>query len=217
MIKEAIKRQSFKEYSKAVTIAYIMRPVKDTPEILRSWDILNRHNQRMFDILQSKVKVEWTSDDPYKTAQEMREKVKKSGIIYINTDYSSNLPSGWSEEDNWKFRTVHDFIVHIGGKVDFTQKGEIQAFNVHAKIVPPAALDALFSEVVAQAAYATTMNDFPKQQKACKLYGFDYKNIGNIDYDEYRKNFTVNPKKEIDKKLIDRIITSVQTKNLNNK
>lgn len=199
----------YKKYAEAVTEAYKARPIKDEPFILKSWDILNKHNKKMFKRLSSKVDVIWTNKDVYSSQEEMKDNVISSGKLYINTDYSENLPSGWTKEDNWKFRAVHDYIVHIGGDVDFSQRGEIQAFNVHAKIAPPDSLDALFSEIIGQACYVTTTGEFPDPQKACKLYGFDYDKVGNINWDEYKLNFIKNPIKEYDENEIKDIINKV--------
>lgn len=205
---EKMVLKTYTKYAEAVTEAYKARPLKEND--MSSWISLRQSNDRMFKRLSSVIEVIWTKDDPYSSQQEMKEKVKRTGKLYINTDYSSNLVSGWSEEDNWKFRAVHDFIVHIGGNVDFTQKGEIQAFNVHAKIAPKAALDALFSEVVGQACYVTVTGDFPNPQKACVLYGFDYYNVGLINWNEYRKNFIVNSTREYTEEEINNIIQKVR-------
>lgn len=209
-INERMMLIKYEDYAKAVTEAYKARPVKDTSVVLKSWDVLRESNEKMFKRLSAVVDVVWTTDDPYHSQKQMKDEVKETGKLYINTDYSKNLLSGWSEEENWKFRAVHDFIVHIGGDVDFSQKGEIQAFNVHAKIAPPDSLDALFSEIVGQASFVTVTGDFPDPQKASKLYGFDYDKVGNIHWDDYRLNFTENPIKEYTDEEINKIIKSVR-------
>lgn len=203
--------KSYGRYAEAVAYALEARPVRDRSDALRSWKILRDHNEVMFKRLSSWVDVEWTNTEPYTSAEQMRREVEETGKLYINTGFSENLASGWSKEDNWKFRAVHDYIVHIGGKVDFSQKGEIKAYNVHAKIAPRRALDALFSEVVGQAAYATVRGKFMTPQKAAKLYGFDYIKVGNIDWDEYRKNFTESPIRYYSEEEIDRIVESLRS------
>jgi hypothetical protein len=210
LLSESVILRDYTKYSKAVATAYVARPVKDVPEVLRSWKILRDHNLKMFKRLQSRVEVIWTEEDPYKSQEEMKVKVLSTGKLYINNQFSENLSSGWTPEDNWKFRAVHDYVVHIGGDVTFSERGEIQAFNVHAKLVPPTALDALFSEVVAQVCYVHTFGDFPNPQKASKLYGFDYNKVGLVDWDEYRLNFTENAIKEYSSEEIDAIIEDVR-------
>lgn len=209
ILHEKMMLSNYSKYAEAATEALEARPNKDSPDVLRSWAVLRKHNLLMFKRLSAWVDVIWTEEDPYQSQAQMKREVEETGKLYINTGFSRNLLSGWSEEDNWKFRAVHDYVVHIGGNVDFSQRGEIKAYNVHAKIVPPAALDALFSEVVGQAAYATVRGRFLPVQKAAKLYGFDYKKVGLIDWLEYRKNFTVNPIRYYSEDEIDKIIRKV--------
>lgn len=122
ILKEALTRSSYTEYTKLVAYAYEARPLKDKD--ISSWDVLNRHNHLMFKRLSANVKVKFVSGiQPYETADEMREDVKKNGRLLINTDHSKGLVSGWSEEDNWMLRTVHDYVVHIGGGHDFFHEG----------------------------------------------------------------------------------------------
>ena len=153
------------------------------------------------DYKEARVRVEFIGDSvsdyelevsggPYQDAADMTRRVKEEGVLYVNTDFSENLASGWTPYDNWVFRAVHDFIVHIGGHHDFSLRGEIGTFNRHAKIIPHEARAAAFSEIVGQAAYAIVRSRFPKPQKACLLYGFDYVNVGDVDPKEYKRNWT---------------------------
>lgn len=210
IISEALVLTNFNKYAIAVTEAYKARGKKESPEKMRSWEILRNHNNKMFKRLQSKVEVVWTSDDPYETAEQMRNEVESTGKMYITTEYSDGLQSGWSKEDNWKFRAVHDYIVHIGGNHDFSLRGEIGAYNTHAKIAPPDALPALFSEVVGQVCYVTVVGEFPSVQKACYLYGFDYDQVGRINWEEYKKNFILNPIRTYSESQIETIINKVK-------
>ena len=201
-----------RRFVKAVALAYNARPIKEKDRnLLKSWDFLSQHTSRMFKRMSANVKVEWVEGQPYESAEEMNKKVKETGVLQISKDFSDNHQIWKNEEDNWKFRAVHDYIVHIGGKVDFSIKGEIKAYKVHGKIVPPDALPALFSEVVGQVCYVDVYGEFPDPQKACVLYGFDYKKVGVINWTEYRKNFTENPKHQYSESKIDQIIKSVES------
>lgn len=207
ILNERLALVNYEKYAKAVAIAYEHRPNKEN---LRSWDALREHNLKMFKRLQSRVEVIWTDDEPYDSAQQMKREVLDTKKMYITTRYSDNLTNGWSKEENWKFRAVHDYIVHIGGDHDFSLKGEIGAFNTHAKIAPPDAYDALFSEVVGQVCYVDTYGEFPDPQKSCILYGFDYDKLGEINWDLYRKNFTENVSNKLSDEKIDIIIKKVK-------
>ena len=66
----------------------------------------------------------------------------------------------------------------------------MQAYNLHAKLVPPSARAAIFTEVVGQVCYHTLYVEFPTQ-KAAILHGFDYVNVGNISeevIERYKNN-----------------------------
>lgn len=196
---ERLVLKNYRTYAERIADAYDARPVYEAAA-KASYDALRRHNYRMFKQILSRVRVVFGSESakdyelgvsggPYKDAADMTRRVKETGVLLVNTDFSENLASGWSPKDNWVFRAVHDYVVHIGGNHDFSLRGEIGTFNRHAKILPRTALPAAFSEVVGQAAYAIVRNKFPNPQKACILYGFDYINVGVIDEDEYAKNF----------------------------
>lgn len=210
LILEKILFSNYQNYAKAVTEAYDARTEYEK-DVIPSYRALNVHNHKMHKRLLSKIKIEYVPvGETYESASEMAKEVKRTGILKVSNLYSDNLISGWEKEDNLIFRAVHDYIVHIGGNVDFSQRGEIQAFNVHAKLVPPIALDALFGEVVAQACFYTIRGYFIEVQKACKLYGFNYQRLGDIDWDEYRLNFTKEPIRPYSENEIDKIIEKVK-------
>jgi len=191
---------NYKAYAKLVADAYDARPVRDSAAGA-SYAALIQHAKKMFKQIQSRVKVVFSGESadeyelgvsggPYKDAADMTRRVRETGVLLVNTDFSENLVSGWTPRENWIFRAVHDYVIHIGGHHDFSLNGELATFNRHAKIAPKAALPALFSEVVGQVAYAIVRKKFPNPQKACILYGFDYVNIGIYDAEEYERNFT---------------------------
>jgi hypothetical protein len=86
----------------------------------------------------------------------------------------------FTPEQNWKFRAVHDWFSHILGKTDFSPKGEIRAYNVHAKMFSPAALPALFTEIVGQVAAFLDKGSF-QVQKVAILPGFSYTRLGEVE------------------------------------
>jgi len=79
-------------------------------------------------------------------------------------------------EDNIVFRFVHDYLIHIKGGFPFG-KGELNAYNLHAKLLPKEAIPAIFTEVVGQAAVYMTYGNFP-EQKIAVLHGFDFEKVG---------------------------------------
>ena len=125
----------------------------------------------------------------YSSAESLADRIEQEGVIYVDTRFSNN--ENLDILENTIFRTVHDYYTHVirGRKMPetglepsygFNLKGELQAYNTHAKLVPQEALPALFCEVVAQVAHLDTFKDFPDPQKTTVLYGFDYINIGKV-------------------------------------
>ena len=206
--KMAMKKSSYPEYVKCVAAAYNDAPIHDSRADL-SYSALNSSNYNLFKKLLSKINIVFVTEnsptnntisvagkeykviqhgDPYHTAQEMATDVEKNNRLYISLDYSDH--PYFSIEDNIVFRTVHDYIVHILGKKSFGLHGELQAYNLHAKLVPPIARAAAFTEVVGQVCYQTLYGEFPTQ-KAAILDGFDYVNVGNISeevIERYKNN-----------------------------
>jgi len=178
--------QDYGDYSHKVANAYMARP-KEEGAYAASWAALMKHTERMFKQLQSKYKVEFVDEDPYASYEIMEHEVGKSKILKVWRGASAHPI--WTEEQNWKFRAVHDATIHIAGGHPFTLRGELAAYNRHMKIAPPAAYDALFTEVVGQVCTYTAHKSFNFPQKVCKLWGFDYVNVGRINDIAYQKNF----------------------------
>ena len=177
ILQERMELVKYDTYCELVAQAYDEAPSRD-PAAEASFRALIQHIEKMYKRIQSRVKVEFVSGQPYASAAEMQKAVKETGLLQISTDYNDHHL--FSEEQNLKFRAVHDYVVHILANKDFSDKGEVAAYNAHAKMVPPAAIPALFIEVVGQACYANARGHFP-EQKIAILKGFDYRNVGRVE------------------------------------
>ena len=187
---EKLIRKNFNRYVRFVARAYNARPnLEQTPLRIKSYRSLLDHTLKFYNKLASRLDVIFVDGDPYKNAAEMTQDIKQNKRMLVSKEFSENLLSGWTPKENWIFRAVHDYVIHYGGKHNFSMRGELGAYNRHAKLLPAIARPALFSEVVAQAAYYIVTGGFPDIQKAALLYGFDYDSVGKIDVKEYKKNF----------------------------
>jgi hypothetical protein len=206
-ITEKMMLKNWDKYRQLVAKAYKDAPSMDS-SVVKHWNALNRSNYTLFKRLLSKTKiilvtenqsdvgktlnlagksfkVEKTDGEPYGSQAEMKADWEKNKEIKISIDYSDHPI--FSVEDNVIFRCVHDFIVHILGNHPFGDKGEIASYNLHAKLVPPDALPAIFTEIVGQACYAVEYGEFG-EQKIAVLNGFDYKKVGVVTgYDVQNK------------------------------
>lgn len=203
-LKEKLVLKDYSTYLELVANAYEQAPDFEQ-DAVKHWNALRSSNYRFFKILLSKIDVVFVTENksstgnikimgqtfpieyleggqPYATQSEMKNEVVTIRKIRINIDYSEHPV--FSVADNIVMRTVHDYIVHILGNHDFGGKGEIASFNRHAKLASKAAIPALFTEVVGQAAFAVVKGGFPVQ-KITLLKGFDYYNVGEIDDENY--------------------------------
>jgi hypothetical protein len=219
-IKEKLLLKNWDRYTELVAQAYLDAPIYDN-KAKKNWEALNESNYRLFRRLLSKVDIIFTtefesevgsvnimgrefpieylpSSEQYQSQKEMKADYEKTGKLKISVDYSDHPI--FSVEDNIVFRTVHDFIVHILGDHEFGAKGEIASYNNHAKLAPPEALPALFTEIVGQAAVFVTTGNFPVQKIAI-LKGFDYTQVGEVEDYEIENKTLVSKNKDKDIEL----------------
>ena len=180
---------NYDEYAKLVADAYEAAPEYDE-KILPSYKVLIDHavNKLYPQILGKGIDIQFVENDPYTDRDQMANDVKSNGVLKISKLFNDHPV--FTAEENLKFRAVHDYYTHIVCNQDFGLKGELKAYNTHARLAPPAALPALFTEVVGQACYAIDRGqvddngDFVPafgDQKVAELPGFDYREVGKVE------------------------------------
>ncbi len=174
-------------YGKLVSDAY--QRAESSPADAASWHALEEWIPKMFKRIVGlgTLDVQFVDEDPYVDDQDLRQKVKETGVLKVWRGGTSHPI--WSAENNLKFRAIHDWMGHIQPKGDpsFGIQGEIASYNAHLHTIPPAARPAMFTEVIGQAASFTNTGEFP-EQKIAVLPGFDFTNIGKVDgYDIVNK------------------------------
>lgn len=185
---EKMMLNNYDEYAKLVADAYEAAPEYDK-SVLPSYRALIEHavNKLYPQILGKGIDIQFVEDDPYENRNQMAEDVYKNGVLKISKLFN-NHPV-FTKEENLKFRAVHDYYTHIVCNQDFGLRGELKAYNTHARLAPPLALPALFTEVVGQACYAIVNGkvddngDFIPafgDQKIAELPGFDYMKVGEV-------------------------------------
>lgn len=189
-IAEKLVMKSDSEYEKyAQTVANYYEDLPTFNEHqTKHWDSLNESNKRMFKILQSKYRVEFTEEDPYPDAKTMKEQVERTKVLKIWSGESSH--PYFSVQDNLIFRAVHDYYTHILTDVSFGLRGEYKAYNTHCKILPPMARPALFTEVIGQVSYQHVTGRFPTQKVAI-MEGFDFLNVGVVTDEDIVSKYEV--------------------------
>ena len=176
----------YRTFVPIVARAYLARP-RFEESAVPSWVALRDSTDRLFRQMSRRIDVRFVDQDPYPDFEAMRRDVEENRRMLIWTGASDH--GVWTPEENWRFRAVHDYMVHLAGGHPFTLRGEMAAYNRHVKIAPPRARLALFVEVVGQVCTYMFLNSQFAEQKICQLYGFDFVNVGLWDADEYERNF----------------------------
>jgi hypothetical protein len=98
------------------------------------------------------MKVEVTDHDPYPSPAHMAEDVSKGRIKVLSTKVTGGH-GYFSDEENDRFRAVHDVFGHAAIGRGFTRHGEEAAYLHHRQMYPDAAHAALASETRGQNSY----------------------------------------------------------------
>lgn len=157
------------------TAALAVRPAYANPKPLtrtmrRSYDALtNVINEQYAHITTPReqggagINVEVTHENPYSHPREMHEDVTKNRRLRVLSTESTGGHTMWANEQNDKFRAVHDALGHLAIGRDFSRHGEEAAYESHAATMPREAHRALAAETRAQNAYMIhdPNKDFP--------------------------------------------------------
>jgi|GEM_PF-4829795 len=137
-------------------------------EAVDEFESLGREVNKQYDFMTRKlgVKVEFVSKDPYKTSKEMFADVSKKRLKVLSTESTGGHPV-FTDEQNDRFRAVHDFFGHAATGRGFGQDGEEAAWVHHSQMFTPKARLALTTETRGQNSwYNTRKNGFAKQKVA---------------------------------------------------
>lgn len=116
--------------------------------------------EEAFEALSRKIGIKFVKHDPYRTFEEMRDRVRGERQMLVWTG-ESDTPL-WDPVVNWKARAVHDWD-HIQNGLDFSMEGEAGAFRVSAARMPGLA-PLYLSEIALQAAVYNYYKAFDPQK-----------------------------------------------------
>jgi hypothetical protein len=112
------------------------------------------------------MSVEVTQHDPYGSPQEMADDVANNRRIKVMSTATTGSHAFFTDEENDKFRAVHDVFGHAGTGRSFSRNGEEAAYLNHAQMFSPSARSAMASETRGQNSYLNynnTGDGFPDQ------------------------------------------------------
>lgn len=115
-------------------------------DIRHKYQAIARVVNELFD--QIPVPVVFQQDDPYEDYQDMATTVAKEQQLRVYTGHASHPVM--SDEENVKFRAVHDWHGHLKYDVNFSTEGEYNKWVNMCSDFPPETHRILFAEVVGQ-------------------------------------------------------------------
>jgi len=114
------------------------------------------------------IKVEFVDADPYKTSREMFADASKGTLKVLRTASTGSHPF-FTDEQNDKFRAVHDFFGHAATGRGFGQDGEESAWVHHSQMFTETARGALTTETRGQNSWYNTRGQGFAEQKVALL------------------------------------------------
>lgn len=114
------------------------------------------------------IKVEFVAEDPYKTSREMFADASK-GVLKVLSTASTGSHPFLKDDQNDKFRAVHDFFGHAATGRGFGQDGEESAWVHHSQMFTELARGALTTETRGQNSWYNTRGQGFAEQKVALL------------------------------------------------
>lgn len=142
--------------------AYAQAPVYD-PKAAAAWRELANDSVRRMEVLAQQIDIEVVDDpEPYSDVHEMCQDVHEKRKFKVSRANSEHPI--WSVDENVAFRTVHDIMGHCVAGGDFGWAGENAACAAHFPLLSDLAQQALFTECIAQTAYAQYYRSYGPQK-----------------------------------------------------
>jgi len=147
---------------------------EDLPKMDRDavdeYEALASEVEQQFDFMTKNlgVKVSFVAEDPYKTSKEMFDDVSKGNLKVLSTASTGAHPL-FSNEQNDKFRAVHDYFGHAATGRGFGQDGEEAAWVHHSQMFTMDARAALTTETRGQNSFFNNRGKQFADQKVALL------------------------------------------------
>ena len=110
------------------------------------------------------ITIEYVDSDPYANFAEMWEDYTKNGRVKILRTEATGGHPFFTNEQNDKFRAVHDIFGHLATGRGFDRNGEEAAYQAHVSMFGPDATKAAATELRGQNSVLLETGDFPPQK-----------------------------------------------------
>lgn len=157
-----------RERAGRIADAYDELPVDDV-KAHEAYDQLAAELDEQFDYLTKElgVDIEFVDGDPYESSFEMMDDIENNNRLKVFRTSSTEPHPYLSNEQNDKFRAVHDYFGHAATGRGFAQDGEEAAWVSHSLMFSEKARSALTTETRGQNSwYNTRKQGFAKQKVA---------------------------------------------------
>lgn len=158
------------EERKRIADAYDRAPDLSASEIQEeareAYEALVKEVEEQFEILTKKlgIKIEFTDDDPYENYFDMRDDfIQNRRLKILKTSVTGGHPF-MTDEQNDKFRAVHDAFGHLATGRGFDRHGEEAAYQAHKSMFGPLAVKAAATELRGQNAFLLDRGFFGPQK-----------------------------------------------------
>jgi hypothetical protein len=156
------------ERREAIAKFYEEAPEDAVPdaEVRRAYEALIGELDKQYSILtdQLGIKIEYTDDDPYANYAEMLDDfLSHNRLKILKTEATGGHPY-LTNEQNDKFRAVHDAFGHLGTGRAFDRHGEEAAYQAHLSMFSTEAAKAAATELRGQNAFLIQRGYFGPQK-----------------------------------------------------
>jgi len=168
--------QSDAQFQHRVGEAYQNAQVVPSHRVRRAYEAMRDETNQQYEYLTKPrhqgglgVSVEYTDEDPYEHHHAMQQDIlqnRRLKVFRTGTETSGQHPF-FTNEENDRFRAVHDAFGHASIGRSFSRHGEEAAYHSHKQMYSPAAQPALLAETRGQNSafiYKLGGQEFPEQK-----------------------------------------------------
>lgn len=135
-------------------------------DVRQAYEALVKEVEEQFEMLtkELRVKIEFVDEDPYENYFEMLEDYRRNRRLKIMRTASTGSHPLMTDEQNDKFRAVHDAFGHLATGRGFDRHGEEAAFQAHKSMFSDLASQAAATELRGQNAFLIERGFFGPQK-----------------------------------------------------
>lgn len=135
-------------------------------EVREAYEALTLEVEQQFEMLTKElgVNVEFVDEDPYENYFEMLRDFQENRRLKIMRTETTGSHPFFTDEQNDKFRAVHDAFGHLATGRGFDRHGEEAAYQAHRSMFSETAASAAATELRGQNSYLIQMGEFGPQK-----------------------------------------------------